>query len=64
VLGTAALVGGFLSLLLPETLGSRLPETISDVEALKKNSKSFFSCWTKKRLVNELEKNERSKLLD
>ena len=44
VLGGFAVVGGLLSVLLPETLGSTLPETLDDIEYLKKNSKSIFTC--------------------
>jgi hypothetical protein len=36
ILGGSALVGGGLSFLLPETLGSHLPESIDDVVMLNK----------------------------
>jgi len=61
VLGGSALVGGVLSFLLPETLGSHLPETVEDVEALKDNKKTFFSCWSTKKLQEEMYKNDKSK---
>ena len=35
VFGIGALVSGFLTMLLPETLGTSLPETIEDGEAIK-----------------------------
>jgi hypothetical protein len=31
IMGGSSLLGGFLAFLLPETLGSRLPETLEDV---------------------------------
>ena len=46
---------------LPETLGSRLPETIADVEMLENNRKSFFSCWSKQKLQEEMDKNEKNR---
>ena len=44
LLGGFAVVSGVLCLLLPETLGSNLPEVIDDIEDLKKNSKSLCTC--------------------
>ena len=44
ILGGFAIVGGVLSLLLPETLGSKLPEDLDDIKTLKENSKSMFTC--------------------
>jgi len=44
VMGSMAVIGGLLTLLLPETLGSKLPETLEDVAKMKANQKSFWKC--------------------
>merc|ERR1719348_2026226 len=44
LMGSCSLVGGLLALLLPETLGSSLPDTMEDVDKIKKNGKSFWKC--------------------
>ena len=44
ILGGSSLVGGFLAFALPETLGSKLPETLEDITEMKKKSKSMWSC--------------------
>ena len=44
LMGGAAVFGGFLTLLLPETLGSPLPETMEDVDQIKKRGKPFWKC--------------------
>ena len=61
VLGSCSILGGVLSLLLPETLGSVLPETITDVQSLKNNNKKFFECWSKAKLKTRIEELEMSK---
>ena len=43
-MGSAAIFGGMIALLLPETLGSSLPETMEDVDEIKKNGKPFWKC--------------------
>ena len=35
VMGGCSVVGGLLALLLPETLGTNLPETVEDVEHIQ-----------------------------
>ena len=55
VLGVCSFIGGLLSLLLPETLGTILCEKIEDLEDLKRDGKPFFSWWTKKKLQNHLD---------
>ena len=47
IMGGSAFVGGILSLMLPETLGAQLPETLEEISTLKHNDKKFFSCWSK-----------------
>ena len=43
IMGGSTLVGGVLTLLLlPETLGMPLPETVADIEKLKHNEKGIF----------------------
>ena len=49
-MGGSAICGGILSLLLPETLGALLPETLDQVGQLKDNDKGFFQCWSKAKL--------------
>ena len=44
LIGTFSCAGGLLALLLPETLGSRLPESLADVELMKKNSNAMSFC--------------------
>jgi len=44
VMGGFAILGGLLALLLPETLGSNLPDTMEDVENIKANSKPIWKC--------------------
>ena len=46
-MGVSAIFGGLVSLLLPETLGTMLPETLDDIDNLKNNHKGFFQCWSK-----------------
>ena len=53
VLGGCAVVGGLLCGLLPETLGATLPEDLDDIEELKKNSKSIFTCVKPSKLSNK-----------
>ena len=55
-MGACSIAGGFLAILLPETLGSNLCETMQDVEELGKDSKPFFAWWSTKDLKEHLEK--------
>ena len=61
ILGSCSILGAMLSLLLPETLGVLLPETIEDMEAFKHNDKKFFECWTKTKLNTRIEALELAK---
>jgi len=44
IMGGLSIFGGLLACYLPETLGNRLPETLDDLDHIKKNSKSFWKC--------------------
>ena len=44
ILGGSSLLGGVLAFALPETLGTTLPENISDVRKLKENKKPLCGC--------------------
>ena len=61
ILGSISIFGGLLSLLLPETLGALLPETIEEVALLNKNEKGFFQCWSKAKLKVMLQEFENIK---
>jgi len=53
LMGGSAAIGALLTLLLPETLGSVLPEKIEDVEKMKANGKSFWKCVSPKATFTE-----------
>ena len=61
ILGSCSILGAMLSLLLPETLGALLPETIEDMETFKHNDKKFFECWSKAKLNSRIEALELAK---
>ena len=42
--GGFGIMGGVCALLLPDTVGFPLPNTFQDVEQIKQNSKSFWTC--------------------
>jgi len=44
IFGASSLLGGLMALLVPETLGSSLPNTFQDVETIKMKGKSIWSC--------------------
>ena len=54
-MGSCALIGGLLTLLLPETLGTILPENMDDVENSTLDGKPFFACWSKAKVQRHLE---------
>ncbi len=57
-MGSCAALGGLLALLLPETLGSPLVESVADVDRMDgARVKSFFSWWGDDQLRRKLEKN-------
>ena len=43
IFGASSLLGGLMALLVPETLGSSLPNTFQDVETIKMKGKSIWS---------------------
>ena len=49
-MGSCAVLGGLLALLLPETLGQPLVESLDDIDKLGKGTKSFFSWWSTEKL--------------
>ena len=55
VMGVCSFIGGLLTLLLPETLGTILCEKMEDLEDLKKDGKPFFAWWTTKKLQVHLD---------
>ena len=55
VMGVCSLIGAFITLLLPETLGTVLCETNDDLIDLKRDGKPFFAWWTKKKLQIHLD---------
>ena len=55
VMGVCSLVGGMLTLLLPETLGTLLIEKTEDIEDLKSDGKPFFAFWSKRKLQKHLD---------
>ena len=61
IMGSCSILGGLLSLLLPETLGALLPETIEEIGLLKQNDKSFFQCWSKAKLQTRMQELEKAK---
>ncbi|XP_059084961.1 organic cation transporter protein-like [Tigriopus californicus] len=58
LMGGCAILGGVLTLLLPETLGSPLIESIGELKGLGDTSKPFFSWWS----ISKLEKHLASHL--
>ena len=49
IYGILAFIGGILSLLLPETLGKELPETLEDGEKFAKQGNINRSCACKRK---------------
>jgi len=60
-MGLVAAVGTFLTLLLPETLGAPLVESIDDQKLMYENKKKFFSWWSSEKL-KEMEEQKAKKL--
>ena len=50
IMGGSALVGGLLAVLLPETLGAPLPETMEDVNRLGEDAKPWYKWMSKSEL--------------
>ena len=54
-MGVCSLIGGLLTLLLPETLGTLLCENIEDINNLKRDGKPFFAWWSNQKLQAHLD---------
>lgn len=54
LMGGCAILGGVLTLFLPETLGSPLIESVGELKGLGEHSKPFFSWWTTSKLQKHL----------
>ena len=52
VFGFGALVASMASIFVPESLGHPLPDTLE--EAAQFGTKSFWSCWSRKKLEDEI----------
>ena len=55
VMGVCALIGGLLTIMLPETLGTLLCENMDDLEDLKRDGKPVLAWWSKDKLQKHLE---------
>ena len=64
VLGLCSLIAGLLTLVLPETLGTHLIETIDECDNLAQNGKPFFDCWSKRTLECHLDSSMNKKSCD
>ena len=51
IMGVSSILGGLLAFALPETLGSKLPENVEDVQKMKNNTKPLCSCVNPKTLA-------------
>ncbi len=54
LMGSLSLAGSVLALLLPETLGEPLIESLTEVEHLGDDGKQFFSWWSTNRVQQQL----------
>jgi len=59
IMGGASVIGAGLALVLPETVGAKLPEQIDDIRSMKENSKSFWACVSPTQKEKEEEEEER-----
>ena len=64
LIGSCALLAAFLTLLLPETLGSLTVQTVKDVENMNSVAKPFFKMWSGKKLSKHLQAQTVRKELD
>ena len=62
IFGVCGLMGCITSILLPETLGHPLPDTLEDAAEMNKNSKSIFSWWSSKELKINIEKRQKERV--
>ena len=57
ILGGCAVIGGLLSLVLPETLGTPLMLSLDELDGLSERTKPLLKWWNKKELNESLERN-------
>lgn len=61
IMGSFALIAAFLSILLPESLGSLTVQTVEDVDNIRNVTKPFFSYWSDEKLRTHLEEQTKNK---
>ena len=57
-MGACALVGGALAVLLPETLGAPMMNSLEELDGISSRTKPTFAWWSKSQLEAALEKNK------
>ncbi len=62
-MGGFSIFGGFLALMLPETLGQPLVESIEDVDDMFSTGKSLWTWWSSEQVEEHLQERTRAKLL-
>ena len=60
-MGACAIFGGFLSLLLPETLGSPMMKSLDELDDLSSRTKPMLKWWSTAKLKEQLEKNTKER---
>ena len=58
IMGSCSFLGGLLAVFLPETLGAKLPEKISEIKSLYANPKPWWKWISKSHLKNLRSKND------
>ena len=61
ILGGCSIIGGLLSFILPETLGTPLMLTLDELDGLSKRTKPMLKWWTKSDLNESLERNMKAR---
>ena len=60
-MGGSALFGGLLALLLPETLGSPMMNSLDELDDISERTKPMLKWWSKQKLEETLERNTRAR---